>query len=67
MFKKATEVETYLEEIDLLLANGDYSDALMDRLMASIEVCPWSVLLREKRSIVYEMLGQYQSAVSDIK
>lgn len=57
----------YIEELDSINTGGDYSEEILDKLQFSIELCPWNIGLREKRSLVYETIGQYQSAISDIK
>ncbi len=50
----------------MLLQYGETQEAV-GRLSTAIEVSPWELGLREKRANCYEMLGQYQSAISDVK
>ncbi|EZA50946.1 DnaJ-like protein subfamily C member [Ooceraea biroi] len=52
--------------IDLLLYNDDYA-AAVHQITRIIEVCPWSSSLRELRAQNYVALGDYMSAISDIR
>lgn len=60
-------MESHLQEIDHLISKQDYNEGLIQALHVSIELCPWNIELRQKRALVFEQVGQYQSAISDIK
>lgn len=64
--QRIEEVTLYLQDVDNLLEKEDYDDAIV-RLQHAVELSPWSTVLREKRANLYERVGQYQSAISDIK
>ncbi|XP_053978717.1 dnaJ homolog subfamily C member 3 [Hylaeus anthracinus] len=49
-----------------LMGNGDYMSA-MHTLSTVIEVCPWSVKLRELRAECHEALEDFISAISDVR
>lgn len=52
--------------VDVYVNNGDYNAAVR-QLTQIIEVCPWSPNLREHRAENYIILGDYISAISDIR
>lgn len=52
--------------IDELLYNNDQAEAVQ-QITHIIEVCPWSSGLRELRAQCYITLGDYMSAISDIR
>ena len=54
------------ETAEMLLENEEYEESI-PFLTEAVEVSPWNVELREMRSLCYEMVGNYQSAISDIK
>ena len=49
-----------------LIENKECGEAI-PFLSEAIEVSPWNLELREMRADCYEMTGNYQSAISDIK
>ena len=49
-----------------MVAKGECEEAI-PFLTESIEVSPWNVQLREMRAQCFETVGNYQSAISDIK
>ena len=49
-----------------LLENNECEEAI-PFLTEAIEVSPWNLDLREMRADCYEMTGNFQSAISDIK
>ncbi|XP_076639139.1 dnaJ homolog subfamily C member P58IPK [Colletes latitarsis] len=55
-----------LEDADSLMKNGDYA-AVVHKISKVIEVCPWAVELRERRAECHEALGDYISAISDVR
>ena len=55
-----------VNEIDRLETPRDCQE-MVELLNVVIEVSPWNVKMREKRAVCNEALGQYQSAISDIK
>lgn len=59
-------MDVIASEIERLESPGDCQD-LVGLLNAAIEVSPWNAETREKRAICNEAMGQYQSAISDIK
>lgn len=55
-----------MKYIGILMENGDYASAV-HRITQVIEICPWSSNLREHRAESYVVLGDYISAISDIR
>ncbi|XP_014481978.1 PREDICTED: dnaJ homolog subfamily C member 3 [Dinoponera quadriceps] len=55
-----------MKDIDLLVRNGEHG-AAVHHITRLIEVCPWSSDLRERRAESYLVLGDYMSAISDIR
>lgn len=55
-----------MKYIDLLVHNGDHVGAVYE-ISQIIEICPWSSNLRERRAESYLALGDYMSAISDIR
>ena len=60
------EANSARRDADYLLSADELETAIL-RLSRAIEVSPWDLQLREKRADSYERVGQYQSAISDIK
>lgn len=52
--------------IDLFVYNGDHG-AVVQQITQLLEICPWSSYLRERRAESYVILGNYMSAISDIR
>lgn len=52
--------------INTLIYNGDHT-AAVQQITRILEVCPWSSDLREQRAENYRHLGDYMSAISDIR
>ncbi|KAM0727026.1 DnaJ-like protein subfamily C member 3 [Formica fusca] len=52
--------------VDALIYNGDHATAVQ-LITRILEVCPWSSNLREQRAESYNLLGDYMSAISDIR
>lgn len=52
--------------VDALIYNGDHATAVQ-QITRILEVCPWSSNLREQRAESYNLLGDYMSAISDIR
>lgn len=52
--------------IDSLVYSGDHATAVHE-ITRLIEVCPWSSHLRERRAESYLEIGDYMSAISDIR
>lgn len=52
--------------IDQLIYNGDHALAAQ-QITQILEICPWSSNLRERRAEIYLILGDYMSAISDIR
>ncbi|XP_011707323.1 PREDICTED: dnaJ homolog subfamily C member 3 [Wasmannia auropunctata] len=52
--------------VDILVYNGDHV-AAVQQITRLIEICPWSPYLRERRAESHEVLGDYMSAISDIR
>ncbi|XP_072767180.1 dnaJ homolog subfamily C member 3 [Anoplolepis gracilipes] len=60
----AAREETKL--VDVMIYNGDHATAVQ-QITRILEVCPWSSHLRELRAESYRILGDYMSAISDIR
>ncbi|XP_029661744.1 dnaJ homolog subfamily C member 3 [Formica exsecta] len=52
--------------VDAMIYNGDHATAVQ-LITRILEVCPWSSNLREQRAESYNLLGDYMSAISDIR
>ncbi|XP_050455607.1 dnaJ homolog subfamily C member 3 [Cataglyphis hispanica] len=52
--------------VDAMIYNGDHATAVQ-QITRILEVCPWSSNLREQRAESYNLLGDYMSAISDIR
>lgn len=52
--------------VDVYLYNGDHASAVQ-QITRILEVCPWSSSLRELRAEIHVALGDYMSAISDIR
>ncbi|GAB1866921.1 DnaJ-like protein subfamily C member 3 [Camponotus japonicus] len=52
--------------INTLIYNGDHA-AAVQQITRILEVCPWSSDLREQRAESHRHLGDYMSAISDIR
>lgn len=52
--------------VDIFVYNGDHM-AAVQQITRLIEVCPWSSYLRERRAECHVALGDYISAISDIR
>lgn len=52
--------------IDQMIYNGDHALAVQ-QITRILEICPWSSSLREHRAGSYLILGDYMSAISDIR
>ncbi|KAL5515969.1 hypothetical protein EMCRGX_G001224, partial [Ephydatia muelleri] len=59
-------VKGHIQTANVYIDKQDYEAAILV-LGEAIELCPWDVSLRELRSNCYKSLGQYQSAISDLK
>lgn len=55
-----------IKYIDVLVHKDDHI-AAVHHITRLIEVCPWSSHLRERRAESYLALGDYMSAISDIR
>ncbi|XP_011145587.1 dnaJ homolog subfamily C member 3 isoform X2 [Harpegnathos saltator] len=55
-----------MKYIDMLVHNNDHT-AAVHQITRLIEICPWSSHLRERRAEIYLLLGDYMSAISDIR
>ena len=51
---------------DQLIEESNWEEAI-PVLSAAVEISPWDVSLRQKRAQCFENVGQFQSAISDIK
>ncbi len=60
------EAKSARGDADYFISNNEFDNAIF-RLSRAVEVSPWDLQLREKRGDCYEITGQYQSAISDIK
>jgi len=52
--------------VDIFVYNGDHV-AAVQQITRLIEICPWSSYLRERRAESQVVLGDYMSAISDIR
>ena len=59
-------MKEHLETAEMLVGQEEYEEAI-PFLTEAIDVSPWNVELREMRSQCYEMVRNYQSAISDLK
>lgn len=55
-----------MKSIDIFVYNGDHV-AAVQQITRLIEICPWSSYLRERRAESQVALGDYMSAISDIR
>ncbi|XP_064394155.1 dnaJ homolog subfamily C member 3-like [Halichondria panicea] len=59
-------IRSYVQTAQLLIEKKDYSHAV-NMLDEAVETCPWDSHLREMRSKCNENIGQFLSAISDMK
>lgn len=52
--------------VDVYLYDGDHASAVQ-QITRILEICPWSSSLRELRAEIHVALGDYMSAISDIR
>lgn len=52
--------------VDIFVYNGDHV-AAVQQITRLLEVCPWSPYLRERRAECHVTLGDFMSAISDIR
>lgn len=52
--------------INTLIYNSDHAGAVQ-QITRILEICPWSSDLREQRAESHRYLGDYMSAISDIR
>jgi DnaJ family protein C protein 3 len=63
---KLRSAKEEMKMINMLLYNDDHA-AVIQQITRIIDICPWSSSLRELRAKSYVALGDYMSAISDIR
>ncbi|KAK2578725.1 hypothetical protein KPH14_007801 [Odynerus spinipes] len=66
MLHRSSSLKRVVEYAKDMVRNGEYETAIQ-QITQIIEACPWSSELRELRAECYVALGDYMSAISDIR